>query len=669
MRKITGSLPPANFSTAASALACGGALLLVFSFHQTLHAEKLEADDIFDSRRLVEVDIQLPPKDWQQLRRQSRSIASAFADSSAKPFSYFQGDVTINGLAISSVGIRKKGFIGSLDEQRPSLKINFDEFVDQDPARGFGQLTLNNNKQDTSLVSQFLAYRLFDAAGVAAPRCSYARVTVNGEYLGIYTNVESIKKPFLKRQFGDSSGNLYEGTLADFYPQGIDRLEAKTNAKNNDRTQAMKLAEMLREEGDLPLDELNQLVEVDNFLKFWVMECLIGFWDGYAANQNNFFAYIKPSDGKFYFIPWGADAAFTERGPFDRFGGGPLSIKVQGSLANRLYHTKDVAARFRSIMLSLLETVWKEDELLGEIARIEALLEDHLHERQADAPESMDKVRAFLRTRRERLTKELDRWPVAAQANPRKPFYAVDVGSVQGAFDAVWNDQPVSNPQEVGTAKIELQLGDEMVAFKQLGVTSQPDTRASRGRPGGEGQEDETPDMTTRSATIVFTGTRKEEDDKVTLTLTVPREAFLAKHPSRTPVRGTLAIGRSSGGFGGFGGMGGRQARGEIQLASAGLKTGEHVSGSLELSIFELRGGIFGGGGGRMKRPPDEEADKRKMRQKKALGLFRKHDLNADGVLDKEEQKRLKESISDADTDGSGGVSLKELAAWFERQE
>ncbi len=40
-----------------------------------------------------------------------------------------------------------------------------------------------------------MAYKLFNDAGVQAPRCSFAKVTVNGEYLGLYSNVESIGKP------------------------------------------------------------------------------------------------------------------------------------------------------------------------------------------------------------------------------------------------------------------------------------------------------------------------------------------------------------------------------------------------------------------------------------------------------------------------------------------
>ena len=138
---------------------------------------------------------------------------------------------------------------------------------------------------------------------------NFARVTVNGEYLGIYSNVESIGKPFLKRRFGNNSGNLYEGTLADFYPKAIDRLEAKTNEKDHDRSKVMRLAELLAANGELDLDEVDKLVDIDNFIKFWAVESLIGFWDGYSNNQNNYWVYENRDNGKFYFMPWGADGS------------------------------------------------------------------------------------------------------------------------------------------------------------------------------------------------------------------------------------------------------------------------------------------------------------------------------------------------------------------------
>ncbi len=243
----------------------------------TLQAAELTSDAIYDKSRILNVEIEIAEQAWKDLCRQSRDPRGVFSGKIDDPFTYFEGNISINGTTIKSVGIRKKGFIGSLDNEYPSLKIKFNEFVDQKPLRDLEGLTLNNNKQDTSLVSQTLAYETFNAAGVVAPRCSFAKVTVNGKYLGIYSNVESIAKPMLERRFKNSNGNLYEGTLADFYPHAIDRVEVKANKKQHDRSRLERLAKLLCEDEKLDIEAVNELVDIDNFLRYWAVESLIGF--------------------------------------------------------------------------------------------------------------------------------------------------------------------------------------------------------------------------------------------------------------------------------------------------------------------------------------------------------------------------------------------------------
>ena len=85
--------------------------------------------------------------------------------------------------------------------------------------------------------------------------------------------------------------------------------------------------------------------------RFWAVESLIGFWDGYSNNQNNYWLYENRDNGKFYFMPWGADGAFMGvRGPFGFGQQGATSVYAESMLANRLYHDKGVADRYRQTM-------------------------------------------------------------------------------------------------------------------------------------------------------------------------------------------------------------------------------------------------------------------------------------------------------------------------------
>ena len=350
--------------------------MLVFSFFvlsisSIAEEMKLKADDLFRINQLIEIDVKMLPDDWEKLRKESDrnngSMSRIFGGGGliGKRFNLYKADISVDGKKIKSVGIRTKGFIGSLNPERPSLKIKFNEYVDQSPVQGLDRLTLNNNVQDVSLASQFLTYKLFNKAGIPAPRVSHCKVTVNGEYLGVYSHVESVRSPFIKKHFQRNSGELYEGTISDFYPIAVQNIEAKNSYTEKNRTQALKLAEILETKEGFDLNEAKKYINLKQFVRFWAMESLLGFWDGYTNNQNNYYAYSNPNDQKrFHFIPWGADGAFTKgRGPFGKFGGDenhPNSVYSQSMLANRLFQSDEVKALYKTTMVDILKNVWDE---------------------------------------------------------------------------------------------------------------------------------------------------------------------------------------------------------------------------------------------------------------------------------------------------------------------
>ena len=165
----------------------------------------------------------MAPADWDALRVQTRSITEmiegdCLAQPFPSPFTKFAATVTIDGTRLDQVGIKKKGLLGSLNTEKPSLKLDFDEYVAGQRYLGLEKLTLNNANQDPAYVRQCLAYAMFRKAGLVASRCNFARVRVNGADLGVYVNVESVDHEFTRRNFANGDGNLYEGTLSDFRP-------------------------------------------------------------------------------------------------------------------------------------------------------------------------------------------------------------------------------------------------------------------------------------------------------------------------------------------------------------------------------------------------------------------------------------------------------------------
>ena len=196
-----------------------------------------ETQRLFDPARVLDVRITMMAADWEALRYQSRTLRDVFGGEECHsappvhPFTYYPATLTVDGARVENVGVRKKGFLGSVNATQPALKVKLTEYDSAQRLHGMRRMTLNSPVADASYLRQCITYALFARAGVPAPRCSYARVRVNGRDLGLYVHVESIKKPFLRRHFADDEGNLYEGARSDFTPEWALTFEAKTNER------------------------------------------------------------------------------------------------------------------------------------------------------------------------------------------------------------------------------------------------------------------------------------------------------------------------------------------------------------------------------------------------------------------------------------------------------
>ncbi len=564
--------------------------------------DKLTIDSLFPTDRVLDVRITVAEDDWDTIRHQSRTFQTALhADRKYgpldHPYTYVNASVTIDGVAFPKVGIRKKGFIGSQSAIRPSLKVKLNYVDPGGVIDGLNNLTFNNSQQDGSMLSQFMGYALFNATGSPAPRCAYAQITVNGRHLGVYSHVESARRPLAKRGFGDDTGTFYEGTVVDFF-EGWDASFEKKFGKDVPGRQKIKqlikalqgdvgelvfsadamgrgwvptgdqhdqdwmapefddsdwkrgrngagyergegyeslISEgfnfkdqmdgqatsaylrfafevddpaavaasgdlMLRMKYDdgfvaylnghkvaaanaprdprwdskatnghddpaamsfesidisefedklrkgrnvlaihgLNLDQsssdmlivaeirassfdyeqaIGEVVDLDAFYRFWAVEGLLGFWDGYSGNRNNFFFYLNPKTDKLHFLPWGADSLFEKfsRLRYDRRA--PLSVKTTGLIAHKLYQLESGRKRDEKTMRRILDEHWDAEALVIQAKHIAAMVLPYMNERQKSRlPSSLERALTFMLTRKGELLQEIENgmpmWPM-----------------------------------------------------------------------------------------------------------------------------------------------------------------------------------------------------------------------------------------------------------------
>ena len=158
-------------------------------------------DKLFDTSYVHTIDIKI--EDWE-----------GFIDT-ARSEEYSLCSVTIDGHTVNNVGIRGKGntslsSVSSMNSDRYSFKIEFDQYESSTSYYGLDKLSLNNLIQDNTLMKDYLTYRLMNEFGAAAPLCSYAYLTVNGEDWGLYLAVEAVEESFLQRNYGTDYGDLYK---------------------------------------------------------------------------------------------------------------------------------------------------------------------------------------------------------------------------------------------------------------------------------------------------------------------------------------------------------------------------------------------------------------------------------------------------------------------------
>ena len=443
-------------------------LVILLCFGVATHssnAKELTLNDIFPTDRVIDVQITVPQQDWDTIRYQSRDFMTALGASRQfkpmeSPYTYVEASVSIDGVAFPKVGLRKKGFIGSLSTTRPSLKIKLNHIDKAGGIEGLTNLTLNNNKQDTGLVSQFMGYALFNAIGSPAPRCAYAKVTVNGENLGIYAHVETVRKPLLKRAFGNNEGPLYEGTVVDFYEGWENSFEHKRGDDTRGRAHINALIDLLADPKATEAD-IGELVDLDSFYRFWAAEGLVGFWDGYSGNKNNFFVYLNPEDDKFHFIPWGMDSIFTKMSKLEFMNDrrAPISVKTQGLIAYKLYQLESGRKRYAEVLTEILEKHWNAAELLAALDKIAVMVEPHLVPAQRVIEEDWDRggrwgkpskkptfeselaaARDFIRNRKNDIQTEIaDGMPIWRK-RPEPPFViSVDGDFMKGLLKSIEN--------------------------------------------------------------------------------------------------------------------------------------------------------------------------------------------------------------------------------------
>jgi spore coat protein CotH len=158
---------------------------------------------LFDSSSVHSIDIEISTDDWNAIQN----------NAAAKDYQLCT--LTIDGETVQNVAIRAKGNsslsgVSSSDSERYSFKVEFDHYNDGESYHGLDKLNLNNIIQDNTYLKDYLCYDMMRTMGIATPLTSFTRISVNGEYFGLYLAVEGVEDAFAARNYGSDTGNIYK---------------------------------------------------------------------------------------------------------------------------------------------------------------------------------------------------------------------------------------------------------------------------------------------------------------------------------------------------------------------------------------------------------------------------------------------------------------------------
>jgi len=271
-----------------------------------------KAQNLFNINTLRTIEINFYDANWDHILDSLATLNVGTGSGTQR----ILAEVVIDGQILDSCGVRYKGN-SSMDTAAVKNPFNIDlnyviagqEFLGKD------KIKLANCYTDPSMVREALTYELANQY-MDCPRASFVKLLVNGTFIGIYTNTESIDNEFLKSFYGDSNNPFFKCDPVSFQLFG----DNSNLAYHVDTLVYDTLYDMKSDYGTTELQTLcfnlennigiiEQYLDVDRALWFLAVSSAFVHNDGYTAFGHNYYVY-KMTNGRWSIILWDVNMSF-----------------------------------------------------------------------------------------------------------------------------------------------------------------------------------------------------------------------------------------------------------------------------------------------------------------------------------------------------------------------
>lgn len=357
-------------------------------------------------------ELRISASQWDQLHKgklaPSPDNRREVTGESKRNYTYAHADLQVDGRGFTNIGVRLKGGgtqAGNSSERWP-FRIDLEKYVDNQSLDGASKISLNSNYYDSSYLREALSYECFRSFGVPAPRTCFIKLFLSvpgfykSKYLGLYNAAEAIDGPFLKSHFKNKSGLLLkpEFGLGGFSPgagwQGlVPAIHPKSEASEGQRQRIVDFFKLLKQPDEkLFREQIGSLVNVDEYLRFLVVNVALVNQDSYLAMGKNYYIYLDKDTNKLNWLPWDLDLSmggfFFCGGPLDRV---ELSVdqpsSIRDPLIRRVLAVPDFKKRYHELMREFLAKHFDKATLFSRIDLLSGIIRDAVRDEKSTSEE------------------------------------------------------------------------------------------------------------------------------------------------------------------------------------------------------------------------------------------------------------------------------------------
>jgi len=234
--------------------------------------------------------------------------------------------ISLNGQSFDSAGVRYKGnstFCIPNDDSIPKVPYNIDmnHWISGQKLMDYKKIKLANAWTDATFIREYMAAKTYRKY-LPSPEVNLMQLNVQGNYLGLYVNTESINKQFTEKHFDEKNGALFKCDPAQvFCGNSSGSGTPDLRWKGNDSTLYYNDYVLKSDEGWAELlhmiDTLNNhfthidsVLNVDRVLWAFAVNTVLLNQDTYNGKYiHNYYLY-KSKDHQFQMIPWDLSESF-----------------------------------------------------------------------------------------------------------------------------------------------------------------------------------------------------------------------------------------------------------------------------------------------------------------------------------------------------------------------